>query len=217
MLLPFSAATCPQIPETFKRRALPIELHVQKGIARPLHRRQFLKGAAAFAATGVQSAVAQEAEQCPSGGQEFFPSGTVDGVSFQASGSSLTMTNTTTSEMATVSWCAEGSGNLSNGSNTSGVMSSGIPGGESWSTSFDDDVSRLVIYGVEHQASGGHRPPPRPGSGGGGDGDVGGEGGGGSGGGGGGGGTPPTGNGPGAPGAVAPPPAAIPAQPTVTG
>ncbi len=166
---------------------------------------------------GLQSAVAQEADQCPSGGQEFFPSGTVDGVSFQASGNSLTMTNTTTSEMATVSWCAEGNGNLSNGSNISGVMSTGIPGGESRSSTFDEDITRFVVYGVEHREGGGHRPPPRPGGGGGGE-DVGGDGGGGSGGGsGGGGGAPPIGSGSGGSGAVAPPPAAIPAQPTVTG
>lgn len=167
---------------------------------------------------GLQSAVAQETDQCPSGGQEFFPSGAVDGVSFQASASSLTMTNTTTSEMATVSWCAEGSGNLSNGSNISGVMSTDIPGGESQSSTFDGDITRFVVYGVEHREGGGHRPPPRPGTGGGGDGDVGGEGGGGSSGGGSSaGGAPPIGGGSGGPGAVAPPPAAIPAQPTVTG
>jgi glucans biosynthesis protein len=50
-----------KLPETFKRRALPIKLSVQKGIARPpLRRREFLKGAAAFAALGVQAALAQE-------------------------------------------------------------------------------------------------------------------------------------------------------------
>ncbi len=171
---------------------------------------------------GLQGAVADEADQCPSGGQEFFPSGTVDGLSFQASGSSLTMTNTTTSEMATVSWCAEGNGNLSNGSNSSGVMSTGIPGGESRSSSFDEDISRFVIYSVEHREGGGHRPPPRPGSGGGGDGDgadrggdgdVGGSGAAGAGGAG----TPSTVGGPGGTTAVAPPPPAIPAQPSVTG
>lgn len=172
---------------------------------------------------GLQSAVAGQVDQCPSGGQEFFPSGSVDGVSFQASGSSLMMTNTTTSEMATVSWCAEGNGNLSNGSNTSGVITTGIPGGQSQSSSFDEDITRFFVYSVEHRDSGGPRPPPGNGNGGGGDGDrgdgsergdgiaAGGAGGGGSGG------TPPTGAGSGGSGAIATPPPAIPAGPTVTG
>ena len=190
---------------------------------------------------GLQAAVADEADQCPSGGQELSGSGTVDGVSFLASGSSLTMTNTTTSEMANVSWCAEGSGNLSNGSNSSGVNSTSIPGGASWSSSFDQDISRFVVYSVKHRSSGGIEPSPGNGNGGGGDGggsdgggsdggDGGGSDGGGSDGGasnsggassgsssGGSGGTPSTAGAPGGSGTFAPPPAAIPAQPTVTG
>ena len=168
---------------------------------------------------GLQSAVAGEGDHCPSGGQTFGQSGTVDGVSFQASGRSLTMTNTTTSEIATVSWCAEGKKELSNGSNISGVMSTGIPGGQSWSSSFDQDISQFVIYSVVHQDSGGPGPPPPGnGNGGGGDGDGGHSGG-----------SPPKGGGPAASsapapaappqatGAIAPPPPTIVDQPTVTG
>ena len=177
---------------------------------------------------GLQGAVAQEANQCPPGGQEFFQSGTVDGVSFEASGSSLTLANTTTSEMATVSWCAEGTEEFSNGSKSSGVMSTSIPGGESKSAFFDQDISRFVVYGVEHRDSGGPRPPPRPRSGDGDDGGDGRDGGDRSGGGGGGGGsgasgasaasqTPSNAGVPAGSGAVAPPPPAIVGQPTVTG
>jgi hypothetical protein len=165
---------------------------------------------------GLQSAVAQEAVHCPSGGQQFTQSGTVDGVSFQASGTSLTMTNTTTSETVTVSWCAEGEEELSNGSNISGVSSTSILGGQSRSTSFDNDISLFVIYSVEHQGSGGPQPPPGNGGGGdGGDGD------------GGDGRAPSKGRGTGASGAsaappptigaVAPPPPTIVDQPSVTG
>jgi hypothetical protein len=166
---------------------------------------------------GLQSALADEADQCPPGGQTFNQSGTVDGVTLQASGSSLTMTNTTTSDIVTVSWCAEGNEELSNGSKISGVMSTSIPGGQSRSTSFDNAISLFVIYSVEHQGSGGPGPPP--GNGGGGDG--------GDGGGDDDGGATSKGGGPGASDASAPPPPAIAAvapppptiveQPSVTG
>jgi hypothetical protein len=170
---------------------------------------------------GLQSAVADEAVQCPSGGEKFDQSGNVDGVSFEASGSSLTMTNTTTSEMATVLWCAEGEEELSNGSKISGVVSTSIPGGQSRSSSFEHDISHFIIYGVEHQESGGPQPPPGNGNGGGGDGDGGGDGGGDNGGAPSKGGGRPGASGAAAPppavGAVAPPPPAIVDQPTVTG
>lgn len=169
---------------------------------------------------GLQRAVAQ-AVQCPAGGQQFTTSGTVDGVSFQVSGGTLTMTNTTTSDMATVSWCAEGKEEFSNGSKISGLMSTSIPGGQSQSSFFDKDLNHFVVYSVEHVDSGGHGPPPRPGKGNGGGGD--GDGGGGDGGSGGtqstggSGGTLSTGGGAGGSGAVAPPPPVIVNEPTVTG
>jgi hypothetical protein len=163
---------------------------------------------------GLQRAVADEAVQCPSGGQKFDQSGTVDGVSFEASGSSLTMTNTTTSEMVSVSWCAEGEEELSNGSNISGVMSTSIPREQSRSSSFDHDISHFVVYSVLHLDSGGPGPPPGNDDGGGGDGN------GGSSDGNGRGddrGSPSKGGGSGGSGALAPPPPAIVSQPSVTG
>ena len=171
---------------------------------------------------GLQRAVADEAVHCPSGGQKFDQSGTVDGVSFEVSGSSLTMTNTTSSEVATVSWCAEGEEELSNGSKISGVMSTSIPGGQSRSSSFDQDISHFVIYSVVHRDSGGPGPPPGNGNGGDDDGNErGDDGGDGNGAGsdakGGVGSTPSKGGGPGGSSAVAPSPPAIVGQPSVTG
>jgi hypothetical protein len=165
-------------------------------------------------AVGLQRAVADEAVQCPSGGQKFDQSGTVDGVSFEASGSSLTMTNTTTSEMVSVSWCAEGEEELSNGSKISGVLSTLIPRGQSRSSSFDHDISHFVVYSVLHLDSGGPGPPPGNGDGGGGDGNGGGSD---KNGGGDDGGTPSKGGGSGRSGALAPPPPAIVSKPSVTG
>jgi hypothetical protein len=160
---------------------------------------------------GLQSAVADETLPCPAGGQKFDQSGTVDGVSFQASGNSLTMTNTTTSEMATVSWCAEGTGNPSNGGSFSDVMSTSIPGGESRSSSVDQEIGHFVVYSVVHQDSGGPGPPP--GNGGGGDGNGGSS----DGGGGDDRGTRSKSGRSGGSRALAPPPPGIVSQPSVTG
>jgi hypothetical protein len=166
---------------------------------------------------GLQRAVADDAIQCPSGGQEFDQLATVDGVTFEVSAGSLTMTNTTTSDLATVSWCAEGEQELTAGSTISGVMTTTIPGGESRSSSFDHDIVRFIVYSVVHQDSGGPGPPPRPGNGGGGrDHDT-------TDGGGdrnrvsGNSATPSNGPGSGGTGALAPPPPVIAKQPSVTG
>ena len=124
------------------------------------------------------------------------------------------MTNTTLSEEVTVLWCAEGEEELSNGSKISGVLSTSIPGGQSRSSSFDQDISHFVVYSVEHRDSGGPRPPPGNGNGGGGDGNGGssdGNGGGGNSG------APSKGGSPGGSGAVASSPPAIVGQPSVTG
>ncbi|HEX2267348.1 MAG TPA: hypothetical protein VHI97_03975 [Actinomycetota bacterium] len=147
---------------------------------------------------GLQSAVAGQGVQCPSGGQKFNRSGSVNGVTFQASGSTLTMTNTT-SGTVTVSWCAKGGSKFSNGSFTSGVRSTTIPAGQSRSASFNQDVSNFVVYSVDGQNGNGGNPPPENGNGGGG----------------GGGGDNGNGGGPGGP--LAPPAPAIVGQPAVTG
>ncbi len=147
---------------------------------------------------GLQSAVADEGVQCPSGGQKFNRSGSVNGVSFQTSGSTLTMTNTT-SGTVTVSWCAKGGEKFSNGSKISGVRSTTIPAGQSRSSSFNQDVSNFVVYSVNGQNGNGGNPPPGNGNGGGG----------------GGGGDDGNGGGPGGP--FAPPAPAIAGQPAVTG
>lgn len=147
---------------------------------------------------GLQNAVADEGVQCPSGGQKFNRSGSVNGVSFQASGGTLSMTNTT-SGTVTVSWCAKGGEKFSNGSKISGVRSTTIPAGQSRSSSFNQDVSNFVVYSVDGQNGNGGNPPPGNGNGGGG----------------GGGGDNGNGGGPGGP--FAPPASAIAGQPAVTG
>ena len=128
--------------------------------------------------TGFQNALAQGGVHCPSGGQKFNNSGSVEGVNFQASGSTLTMTNTT-SETVTVTWCAKGGSKFSNGGYNSGLRSTSLSPGQSASVSFGQDISHFVVYDVV----------PKPGNGGGGGGGGGGNGNGnGNGGGGGGGG-----------------------------
>ncbi len=159
---------------------------------------------------GLQSAVAQEAVPCPAGGQRFSQSADFGAVMFQASGNSFTMTNTTTDEKATVSWCAEGIGNPSNGGSISGVMSTNIPVGQSRSFSFDQEIGEFVIYSVV--TYGGIQPPPGNGNGGrddGGDRSDGGDAGNAA--------APPKGGSPGGSGVAAPPPPAIVGQPSVTG
>ncbi len=108
---------------------------------------------------GVQSAGAQ-AEHCPGGGQK--NPGSIGGVSFSRSGSTLTMTNNT-SGTVTVTWCAKGGEKFSNGSHISGVRSTTIPAGQSRSASFNQDVSYFVIYDVEGSNGNGGQPPPPPG------------------------------------------------------
>ncbi|HEX2089995.1 MAG TPA: hypothetical protein VHI54_08755 [Actinomycetota bacterium] len=149
--------------------------------------------------TGFQHAVAQpEGLHCPSGGQKFSSSGSVGGVNFQASGNTLTMTNTT-SGTVTVTWCAKGGSKFWNGGYTSGVRSTSIPAGQSRSASFNQGVSYFVVYGADGEGGNPPPPPPPPNGNGGNPPDNGGGGGG----------------GPGSP--LAPPAEALEGEPAVTG
>ncbi len=112
-------------------------------------------------ALGLQSAVSGQGVQCPAGGQKFNRSGSVGGVNFQASGTTLSMTNTTGGTV-TVTWCAKGGEKFSNGSHISGVRSTTIPAGQTRSSSFNQDVSNFVVYSVQGGGGGGGPPPPPP-------------------------------------------------------
>jgi hypothetical protein len=163
------------------------------------HQRWVISGVIAIGLlTGLQHAIAQpQGLHCPSGGQKFSSSGSVGGVNFQASGNTLTMTNTT-SGTVTGTWCAKGGSNFSNGGYTSGVRSTSIPAGQSRSASFNQGISHFVVYAAEGSGGNGGNPPPPgpppppPGNGGGGG-----------------------GGGPGSP--LAPPAQAVEGQPAVTG